>query len=219
MAAGRRLSERQRRILEFIRDFIEEHGYPPSVRDIQRGCEISSTSVVDYNLHILQREGYIRRSPDISRGIEILDPRYRPSRMGVRPPSWVAVPVLGTIAAGTPIPTYTDRLEPLETLELPAGLLRGRGPFYALRVRGLSMVDALIDDGDLVILEPVGQPRNGDMVAVWLVREGEATLKRFYHEGNRIRLEPANAQMEPIFVDPWDVEVRGRVVGVLRRYS
>jgi len=218
MATRRRLSEKQRRILEFIRDFIEEHGYPPSVRDIQRGCNISSTSVVDYNLHILHREGYIRRSPEVSRGIEVLDPAYRPTRIGFRPPEAVTVPVLGTIAAGAPIPTYSDRLEPLDTLDLPASLLRGRGPFYALRVRGLSMVDALIDDGDLVILEPVNQPRNGDMVAVWLVQEGEGTLKRFYHEGDRIRLQPANAQYEPLFVDPRDVEVRGRVVGVVRRY-
>ena len=206
-------SERQRRMLTFIREFLNEHGYPPTIRDIQWGCQISSTSVVDYNLHILQREGFIRRSPEVSRGLELLDGTDpRAGRIGI--------PVMGYIAAGEPVPIpSTDgwgNTEPLEILEFPRNVARNTRDLYALRVRGLSMIDALIDDGDVVVLQPARMVRNGEMVVAWLQNEKEATLKRFYHEGDRIRLQPANAQMQPIFVDPENVEVQGKVVAVLR---
>ncbi len=209
----KKLSVRQERILHFITDFIEEQGYPPTVRDIQHACDISSTSVVDYNLNILQREGNIRRSPDISRGIEVL--------AGSKPRSRTTlVPLLAPIAAGQPLPTLSSQgqptAEPLETLELATSFLNGEQDVYALRVHGLSMIDALIDDGDVVIVKPTATVRNGDTVVAWLKRENEATLKRFYDEGDRMRLQPANSQMEPIFVSPDNLEIQGKVIAVLR---
>ncbi len=208
----KKLSPRQQRILEYVRDFLDNHQYPPTVRDIQRGCEISSTSVVDYNLHILQREAYIRRFPGVSRGIELAEGRQGAERRNV-----VRVPLWGNIAAGQPIPIPSvESLDPLETLELPRALTKGRDNVYALRVKGESMVDALVGDGDIVLLEPDRQAENGDMVAVWIRSKEEATLKRFYLEGNRVRLQPANSQMKAIYVDAEDVEVHGRVVGVVR---
>jgi repressor LexA len=204
------LSSKQQKMLTFIRDFYQEHGLPPTVRDIQKACDISSTSVVDYNLHILQREGHIKRTPEMARGIEVLED-------GVRRTATVQVPVMGYIAAGQPVPVPTQEgwaSEPLETLEVPREMVRNQ--VYALRVKGLSMIDALIDDGDVVLVEPVHDVRNGQMAVAWLRKEQEATLKRFHREGERVRLQPANSQMEPIYVQADNVEVRGRVVGVLR---
>ncbi len=182
------------------------------MRDIVKGCGLSSTSVADYNLRILEREGHLRRRPDISRGIEL------PGRgRGV-----VRVPLLGTIAAGSPIPVPdadTWQSPPLETVEVPAELA-GRAPeVYALRVKGTSMIDALIDDGDIVLLAPTRSAHNGEMVAVWLKAEKEVTLKRLYKEKRRIRLQPANSNLVPLWVSPQNVEVQGKVVAVLRRLS
>ena len=211
----KKLSQKQQQILEFLRHYLQEHSYPPSVRDIQQGCGISSTSVVDYNLRILQREGFLRRSPEVSRGIELLDGTGRFA------PGIVAVPLVGTIAAGSPIPVPEtgswEGVSPLETLQLPESLVGNREPVFALRVRGLSMIDALIDDGDIVVLEPSQGVTNGDMLAVWLKLEQEVTLKYLFDEGERIRLQPANAQMEPLFTSRDNVEVQGRVIGVLRK--
>ncbi len=211
----RQLSPKRRRILEYLRRYLQEHSYPPSVRDIQRGCGISSTSVVDYNLRALQREGYLKRSPDVSRGIELLEGGLRIS------PGTVSVPLVGTIAAGQPLPVPDsgawEGMTPLETLELPESLVGRREDLFALRVRGLSMIDALVDDGDIVVLEPPRQVESGDMLAIWLKVEQAATLKHLYDEGNRIRLQPANQQMEPLYTSRDNVEVQGRVVAVIRR--
>ena len=209
-----KLSPRQQRILEFIEKFMDGHQFPPTVRDIQAGCEISSTSVVDYNLHILQREGYLRRLPEVSRGIELLDGVGRGARRDM-----VRVPVLGNIAAGEPLPIPSSdswQAEELESIDLPPFLTKSRPQVYALRVKGESMIDALVADGDLVLLEPIVQPENGDMVAAWLINQEEVTLKRFYLEGDKVRLQPANASMDPITVAADNVAVRGRVVGVVR---
>ena len=212
----KKLSSRQERILEFIGEFIDERGYPPTVRDIQHTCDISSTSVVDYNLNILQREGYIRRSSEIARGIEIRNGSRRRS-------DTTPVPLLGYIAAGQPLPVvatedWTQR-EPLEILDLANALLKGEKDLYALRVHGTSMIDALIDDGDVVVIKPTSAVRNGDMVVAWLKLEKEATLKRLFHEGHQVRLQPANSQMDPIIVSPKDIEVQGKVVAVFRGLS
>ncbi len=210
----KRLSVRQQKILGYIRAFLGDHQYPPTVRDIQGGCDISSTSVVDYNLRILQREGHIRRYPDVSRGIEIMDGGKRAA-----PAKVVAVPVLGYIAAGQPLPILSSdswRVEALETQEIPAALIKGKKNVYALRVKGQSMIDALIDDGDLVVMESTPQVENGEMVAAWLKDEHEATLKKFYLEGEKVRLQPANSAMDPIIVPAEDVEIHGRVIAVLR---
>ena len=209
------LSPRQQQILEFVREYHEDRSYMPSVRDIQAACDISSTSVVDYNLRILEREGLIRRSPDISRGIELVGAEAD------RTIELFAVPVIGTIAAGSPIPVPESegwRAEDAETVSLPADLApRDAGQCYALRVKGNSMIDALITDGDLVIMRPVSEAKNGDMVAAWLTLEEEATLKRFFIEGDSVRLQPENSQMDPIFVPAANVQVHGKVVGVIRR--
>jgi len=211
----RKLSPRQQRMLDFIADFMDEHQFPPTVRDIQAGCEVSSTSVVDYNLQILQREGFLRRLPEVSRGIELLDGVQRGSRRDL-----VRVPVLGNIAAGEPLPIPSQDSwhdDELESLDMPSSMTKGRPNVYGLRVKGNSMIDALVADGDLVLLEPVPQPENGDMVAAWLTDRDEATLKRFYLEGDTVRLQPANETMDPITVPAASVAVRGRVVGVVRQ--
>ncbi|MBI4199220.1 MAG: repressor LexA [Chloroflexi bacterium] len=207
----RKLSPRQEAILQLIRQFIEEQGYPPTVRDIQRACHLSSTSVVDYNLNILQKYGHIRRSPEVSRGIGLL-PQAR-QRLTAR------VPLIGYIAAGEPLPVFSAQAEPLEILELATSLTRGEEDLYALRVRGTSMIDALIDDGDLVVLKPTKTINNGDTVVAWIRSKQEATLKRFYYDGDRVRLQPANSQMAPLLVAPDDVEVQGRVIAVVRNLA
>jgi len=207
------LSPKQRRIFEYIRGFIDEHDYPPSIRQIQEACQISSTSVVDYNLRILERLGYIRRDREISRGIEL------PGR-GRRV---VPVPIIGTIAAGQPIPvpsadTWQASSES-EVIEVSPEMIGERENVYALRVKGNSMIDALVNDGDVVLLQAVSAARDGDMVAAWLKREQEATLKKLYHEGERVRLQPANATMEPIYTEADNVEVQGKVIHVSRNLS
>ena len=211
--AKKALNTRQQQILDFIQRFDEERSYPPTIRDIQQACSISSTSVVDYNLHILEREGYIHRDREVSRGIEVLGGN-KEARTGTR------VPVLGYIAAGEPVPVPTQEswgaAEPLDVLDLPQGFLGNAKDVYALRVKGTSMIDALVDDGDVVIVEPVDSVQDGDMVVAWLQVEKEVTLKRLYREEGRIRLQPANSTMEPIYVDPENIEVQGRVVAVLR---
>lgn len=206
------LSEKQRSILNFVRSFIAEKSYPPSVRDIQAGCNISSTSVVDYNLKVLVRVGHLRRDKDVSRGIGLNVTKQR---------RLVTVPLVGFIAAGEPIPVPTsfswDNLASAEMLEVTEDIVKGKTRVFALKVKGNSMVDALVDDGDIVLLEPTSAVRDGEMVAAWLKKDEEVTLKRFYREPDRIRLQPANAQMSPIYVQPDVVEVQGRVVAVLRQ--
>ncbi|MCY4639996.1 MAG: transcriptional repressor LexA [Chloroflexi bacterium] len=208
------LSMRQQSILQFLQDFIDEKNYPPSIRDIQQGCDISSTSVVDYNLKKLEEKGRIRRDREVSRAIELL------GASGERRPTTVSVPLLGAIAAGRPIPTPPDSVSPgaYETrIEVTAEQVDGRSNVFALRVEGDSMVDALIQDGDIVILEATRSADDGEMVAVWLRDENETTLKRFYHEGARVRLQPMNREMEPIYAAADNVEVHGRVVTAIRR--
>ena len=208
------LSSRQRQIVGFIRHFWEGEGYPPTIRDIVSGCGISSTSVVDYNLNILEREGYIRRRREVSRGIDLV--AHSP-----RPRAAVQVPIIGQVAAGKPIPVPAsdvwDVVASSETLEVTRDLTRGREGVYALKVKGTSMVDALVNDGDIVLMEYVNQVENGEMAAIWLKAEKEATLKKFYFEQGRVRLQPANSQMLPMYVDPDNVEIQGRVIAIIRQ--
>ena len=209
--SGGDLSEKQQRILDFLESFIGDHDYPPSIRDIQQGCDISSTSVVDYNLKRLEERGYIRRDREVSRAIELLDGAGGRRRRGA-----LTVPVLGKIAAGTPIPTFPETLpSDYEQLEVTEQQTRGRGDAFALRVEGTSMIDALINDGDYVVLEPTISCDDGEMVAVWLKDENETTLKKFFHEGERVRLQPMNATMDPIYTAANNVEVQGRVLSTI----
>ena len=214
---NRPLSKRQQAILGYIQTFMSENSYPPTVRDIQMGCEISSTSVVDYNLQILQREGFLQRKREVSRGIELLGEAASTAADSLH--NLISIPVLGNIAAGEPLPVantgpWNDA--DFDKVDLPPFLTKGRDNVFALRVKGESMVDALVGDGDLVLLEPITQPQNGDMGAAWLQDREEATLKHFYLEGDQVRLEPANSQMRPITVAAANVSVKGRVVGVVR---
>jgi len=210
MAAPKQLSAKQQAILRFIRDFIHDKDYPPSIRDIQDGCAISSTSVVDYNLKALERMGYIRRDREVSRAIEIVGrPRMR------------SVPVVGQIAAGQPIPVpsaetwgHEDFEDSIDVTEEMTG---GRDNVFALRVKGTSMIDALVNDGDLILMEQTNSAENGEMVAVWLKDRQETTLKKIYYEGDRVRLQPMNVTLEPIYAHPRDVEVQGKVLYRLGR--
>ncbi len=203
------LSVKQRSILEFIRNFIRDKDYPPSIRDIQLGCDISSTSVVDYNLKALERMGHIRRDREVSRAIELLDGSGRR-------PQTIAVPIIGTIAAGEPIPVPSqDTWSAIDfdnVVEVTEDMTKGRDQVYALRVKGTSMIDALVNDGDLVIMETARSADNGDMVAAWLKNEQSATLKRIYVEDGRVRLQPANSTMQPIYTEPDNIEVQGKVL-------
>jgi repressor LexA len=204
-------SPKQATILQFMRDFIDEHDYPPSIRDIQVGCDVSSTSVVDYNLKALERLGYIRRDREVSRAIELLDRGGRRSRT-------VAVPLIGTIAAGQPIPVPSpDNVDFSRVFEATEDMTRGKENVFALKVRGTSMIDALVNDGDIVILEQASSCDDGDMVAAWLKKENEATLKKFYREGDRVRLQPANSTMKPIFTTANNVEIQGKVLATVGR--
>jgi repressor LexA len=212
----KKLSDKQRRIISFINRFVSDKGYPPSIRDIQSACGISSTSVVDYNLNILESKGHIRRHAEVSRGIKLLTKSADSGQM-------VAVPVIGTIAAGEPIPVpgpdTWDVAAVSETMDISPDLTRGREGVYALRVKGMSMVDALINDGDIVLMQQVGAVENGEMAAVWLKGEKEATLKKVYVESNRVRLQPANSQMKPFYASSDNVEIQGRVIGVIRQIN
>ena len=202
------ISHTRQRILKFIQDFVDERGYAPTVRDILKGCSLSSTAVVQHHLNILDREGHIDRDPKVFRSIQL------PGRQNI-----VRVPLLGSIAAGEPIPVPTSdtwKTEAAETLELTEELTQGK-EVYALKVKGLSMVDALIDDGDIVLMQPTSAADDGDMIAAWLKERQEITLKRLFRERQRIRLQPANSQMEPLYVAPEDIEVQGRVIGVVRK--
>lgn len=205
------LSAKQRRIFEYIRDFIDKHDYPPSIRQIQEHCSISSTSVVDYNLRILERMGYIRRDKEVSRAIEVTHGASRRGRI-------VPVPILGTIAAGQPIsvPEAGPYGDASETIDVSADMLGNREDVFALRVKGTSMIDALVNDGDVVIMQRTSTARDGDMVAAWLTDREETTLKKYFLEGDRVRLQPANETMDPIYEDADKVEVQGKVIAAFR---
>ena len=216
MATKNNLPPRRQLILEFIQSFMLDNGIPPTVRDIQKACDISSTSVVDYNLRLLDRDGYLNRRSDMARGIELLDEDGLPKSNNPR------VAIIGTIAAGEPIPVYslenTASASEFDTIEVSPDIERNYQNLYGLKVKGQSMIDALIDDGDVVIIEPVRVVSNGEMVVAWLQEREEATLKRFYLEGSRVRLQPANSAMEPIYCPASTVEIRGRVVSVIRKF-
>jgi len=203
------LSDKQARMLDFIQTFHAKNQRPPTNREIGRGVGIRSTSHVNYHLRILEEKGFIERIRNTSRGLRLKSPLHVENEIR-------AVPLLGRIAAGQPIEAVTsnDEVVPVSAEFAPEGT-------YALQVRGQSMIDALIDDGDIVIVKPAEDVRNGDMVVATLTdsrgANPEATLKRFYREDDRIRLQPANSQMEPIYVDPEHLQIQGRVMAVLRK--
>jgi repressor LexA len=210
----KKLSDKQKRIIKYIDKFVDDKGYPPSIRDIQNGCSISSTSVVDYNLNILESRGLLQRHADVSRGIKLLNKDHTSELT-------VSIPMIGIIAAGLPIPAPTpdtwDIAAVSEKMEVPFELIGGKEEIYGLRVKGLSMIDALINDGDIVLMQHVSSVDNGEMAAVWLKAEKEVTLKKVFVEPDRVRLQPANVQMQPFYTPLDNIEVQGRVIAVLRQ--
>jgi repressor LexA len=203
------LSDKQARILDFIQGFHAKNQRPPTNREIGRGVGIRSTSHVNYHLRILEEKGHIERIRNTSRGLRLKTGMHTDNEVRM-------VPFWGRIAAGAPIEAVgiQDEVVPVLSDYAPEGT-------YALKVKGQSMIDALIDDGDIIIVKPVQSAENGEMVVATLTdtlgANPEATLKRFYREKDRIRLQPANSQMEPIYVDPDRVQVQGKVMAVLRR--
>lgn len=196
-------------ILAFIQKFRSEKNYAPTVREIAGYCGITSTSVVQYHLNRLEEAGQIMRERDKFRSITV------PSETG----HLIEVPVLGTIAAGQPIwvPSAERRVGVTErTVEVSAALVKGRKDVFALEVKGNSMIDAMIADSDIVIMEPAVDVRNGDVAACWLKNEQEVTLKKIYYENERVRLQPCNPYMEPLYYDASNVETQGRVIAVIR---
>jgi repressor LexA len=210
------LSSRQQQMLKFIQDFVDENGYPPTIREIGKALRISSTSVVNYNLNILQAKGFILRNRDISRGVRLVGTKVQPGSLTIR------VPILGRIVAGEPAPVPDDDFSPLnvdESIALTRDIVQEQGTIYALQVKGDSMIDALVHDGDIVVMKRDPDVKDGDLVAAWLKTEKETTLKRFYWEKdkNRVRLQPAHPTMKPIYVNPGNLEIQGKVIAVIRQ--
>ncbi|MCL4561695.1 MAG: transcriptional repressor LexA [Chloroflexi bacterium] len=231
------LSERHKRILVFLDEFQSQFGYPPSIREIGDKTGITSTSVVNYYLEQLEETGYIERESHISRGIRLLKPLVNlgsaKETVGktVRTVTgtiedMLRIPVIGRIVAGEPVPVPSSDFsyyDPETGIDIARSLLPAREKstdLFALEVQGDSMIDAMVNDGDIVIMKKVDQARNGEMVAVWLRDRDETTLKYFYLENGRVRLQPANPTMKPIYIeDPNVVQVQGKVVMVIRRVA
>lgn len=225
MANREKLSQRQQNILQYIWDYWSDSSRPPTIREIGHAVSISSTSVVNYNLNKLEEKGYLEREAEVSRGLKLTEKAmalFDAARTAIRDAvDMVRIPLLGDIVAGEPVHvgnedfgTYDEE----DAIEVSTSLLPGRPDrLFALRVRGNSMIDAMVNDDDIVIMQPVQEANNGDMVAVWLPLDGEMTLKYFHREGDQVRLQPANPTMEPIYVHPSNVEVQARVMMVMRQ--
>lgn len=200
------LTKRQREILTYLQEYADERGYAPSFEEIAARFNYNSLATVHEHLTNLERKGYIRRSYNESRAIEIL-----PSELFTRA---VELPLLGSVAAGLPIEAYTHN----ESVAVPQELVSRNGNHFVLRVRGNSMIDEQIRDGDFVIVNERRSADNGEMV-IALLHQGGATCKKFYRERDgRIRLQPANEQVAPMYVHEDDIAIQGVVVGVIRKY-
>ena len=199
------LTKRQRQILDFLNEFIDKHGYAPSLEEIGQRFGLSSLATVHKHLTNLEEKGFIRRAWNKSRSVELV-----PTRLGSRA---IEIPLSGNVAAGAPI----EALVTNETVSVPEELVRRPETTYALRVRGKSMIDEQIRDGDIVIVEGRRTADNGEMV-IALVRGLDVTLKKFYRDNGRIRLQPANAMIQPIVMNADQIQIQGIVVGVLRKY-
>ncbi len=228
------LSERHRKIMEFLTKFQETNGYSPSIRQIGDSISVKSTSLVDYYLNQLYEMGYIDREDRISRSIRVLQPVYATSsitgavaetihKAGETVAGMVRIPIAGRIVASAPLPMPTSDLsymDPETSVDIARSLLPTRdvSDLFALEVDGDSMIDAMVNDGDIIVMKKTQSANNGDMVAVWLDDKDETTLKYFYKEPNRIRLQPANPNMEPIYINnPKSLRIMGKVVMVIRQ--
>jgi len=211
------ITDKHIKVLEFLMDYQNKFGRPPSIREIGEKVKISSTSVVNYYLDQLEKNGHIERDRKISRGV----------RLTGRTPlgDMFRVPMLGVIQAGEPIPVPANAdfgsFTPEDSIEIAMSLMPAKEKgkeLFALQVQGESMIDAMVNDGDIVILKPTQDARNGDMVAVWLSDRNETTLKFFFKEKDKYRLQPANPTMKPIYIDKSEsLEIKGKVVMVIRK--
>lgn len=210
------LSERQSKILAFIQTFTLDNGYPPTIREIGEAVGISSTSVVNYNLDALQRAGFIYRDRNSIRGIRLVDGLEELTDEV----ELVKIPLLGFITADEPPASFLDSYNnKTGWIELTSDLVSEKGEVYALKVKGSFVNDALINSGDTIILRQTKTPNNGDMVVAWLIKDQETVVRRFFYEGNRIRLQPENQALAPLHVEPEQVEIKGRVVTVIRELN
>lgn len=201
------LYKRQRQIVDFIAQYIQKNGYSPTLQEIADAIGVSSLATVHEHLQALQRKKVIKKFEGAVRGIELVD------RTFLKITDSVDLPLMGFIAAGSPIEPHTD---PNATFKVSPELITGKKRAYVLQVKGKSMIEDHIDDGDFVVIEETGEVNNGDIV-VALLDNGLATLKRFYKEVTRVRLEPANSAMSPIYAT--NVQIQGRVVGLIRKFS
>ena len=229
------LSERHRKIMEFLTKFQDANGYSPSIRQIGDSINVKSTSLVDYYLNQLLEMGYIERENRISRSIRVLQPVQSEGanlagkvtealrNAGNALADLVTIPLAGRIVASAPLPMPTSDLSYYDaesSVEVARSLLPTRdvSDLFALEVDGDSMIDAMVNDGDIVVMKKTASANNGEMVAVWLDDKDETTLKYFYKEAKRIRLQPANPNMGPIYVeDPKSLRIMGKVVLVIRQ--
>ncbi len=226
------LSERQKAILAFIQKYVGEQGRPPTIREIGGAVGITSTSVVNYNLTKLKDRGLLERDAEVSRGLRLTEKVAAVTGQVVQSVGQVMakadtavssifrVPLMGNIVAGSPIEVGNGDFsvyDEEDAIELSSSMIPGRhDDLFALRVSGDSMIDAMVNDGDIVIMRQDNDAKNGDMVAVWL-SDDTTTLKYFYEEGDKVRLQPANPTMDPIYVNREDVQVQGKVMMVLRQ--
>ncbi len=221
------LTPRRQEVLKYIFSCLQKFGRPPTVRELQKKMGVRSTAVVKHHLDWLERGGYIERTSRSSRGLRLTERAMawlaEQGLVGEEP--WgaatasdiVRIPIAGYIVAGEPVFAEPTLDEDVDILELTRDILPDESDVYALRVRGDSMVDASVHDGDLVILRRQEEARNGDMVAVWLLDDQETTLKYFYQEGSKVRLQPANPAYEPIIKPSEVVQVQGKVMAIIRR--
>ena len=209
-----KLPERQRKVFTFIKKYVEDRGRPPTVREIGEGTGVNSTSLVSYYLKWLEQRGLIERDSAVSRGI-----RLTSEAAGGAVGELIPIPFFGYIVASEPIPV--EPLPGTETVEISRALFgRDVSDLFALEVQGDSMIDALIHDGDTIILRHQERVENGEMAAVWINNDpGETTLKKVYYEGKLVRLQPANPTMDPIYAPAEQVQVQGKVVMVIRRLA
>lgn len=201
------LYKRQRQIVEFISQYIEKYGYSPTLQDMADAIGVSSLATIHEHLQALEKKGIIKKFEGAVRGIELLD------RTITRGTSGVSLPIMGFISAGRPLEPYTD---PNAQFKVSPSMISGKRRSFVLRVKGDSMIEEGILDGDYVVIEEKEKVANGDIV-VALLENGLATLKRYFKEATRIRLEPANSNMSPIFAK--NVKIQGKVVGVIRKFS
>jgi repressor LexA len=205
------LTRRQRQIYDFIADFVQKNGYSPSFEEIGAGMGLSSLATVHKHISNLETKGLLKRDYNRSRSIDLVAPKGKMKMAVAAAAAPMSLPLVGRIAAGLPVETF----ESPESISLSD--FTGAKDVFVLKVAGESMQDEHIVDGDYVLVEKTRTASNGEIV-VALVRNSETTLKRFYREGDIIRLQPSNAAMEPIMVPAVDVQIQGRVIGVLRKY-